>query len=316
LFAIASSAKGGVLVEEDAVHDIAEFEASYARTDTATKVASGAISQGKIKPKREPWTPNGVEQLIQISDTSINDVVGIDKGFLGAIDNGNETAMLQKQRIKQMLSVLACYSDSITLYQKEHARLMLDLLRVYLENNEGDSFRVVDEETGETSYAILSIENLYNKYDVTIAEGATSEEEKNHRAAMLSGIGDSLLPVDPEAAKTMYAISLKYVPFDQIDKLRIQKALVPDQQEIDPQQFAMLQQQVEELSSELQQAQTKLLLSQAAKSMASVEETHAKIKNLNMDTIKKRTEAQKNMVQSSDIANKPIGNLQQPNSGV
>lgn len=316
MFSIASSAKGGVMYEEDAIHDVAEFESSYARTDTATKVAIGALSQGKIKPKREPWAPNGVEELIQISDGSINDVVGIDKGFLGAIDNGNETAMLQKQRIKQMLSVLACYSDSITLYQKEHARLMLDLLYAYLENNEGDTFRVEDNETGEVSYSVLSIANWFGNYDVTIAEGATNEEDKQQQAQMLSSIGDSLIQVDPASAKTMYALSLKFLPLDQSDKMLIQKTLIPDQEQIDPQQHAMLMQQVEQLSSELQQAQTKLLLSQAAKSMASVEETHAKIRNLNMDTIKKRTEAQKNVAQASDIANMPSGNLPQPQQGM
>src|ERR1051325_6639664 len=44
--------KGGVLLEEDAVEDSAEFEDTWADPSKATFVRSGALQQGKVTPKR------------------------------------------------------------------------------------------------------------------------------------------------------------------------------------------------------------------------------------------------------------------------
>jgi hypothetical protein len=51
MFTIAANSKGGVLVEEDAVKDIAEFEKKWARTDAVVVMRSGALAQGKLQEK-------------------------------------------------------------------------------------------------------------------------------------------------------------------------------------------------------------------------------------------------------------------------
>lgn len=312
LYAIASASKGGVMAEQNAITDIAAFEASYAKTDGVAIVADGALTGNKIKPKREAYSPNGVEELLEIADRSISETAGVDKAFLGSSDNALETASLQRQRIKQVAAVLAPYADAITLFQRLHARLMCDLMRAYVENNEGEMFRVMDEDTGDYSFVPMSVTRLYDKYDLTIMEAPDSATEKQERAVLLNKMGDSLLTVDPDSAKIVYAMSVKYMPLEAADKALLRKTFMPDEQAIDPAYVKQLENQLAELTSEPMKAQTMLMKSQAAKNLASIEEMHSKIRNTNMDTTKKRTEAQKNIVQAADIAGRPAERLPKP----
>lgn len=300
LFAIAAGAKGGVLYEESAVDDVAAFEQSYARTDTATKVNDGGLM--KIKPKREQYAPNGVEELIQISDGAINDASGIDKSFLGSSENKMETAALQRQHIKQVTTTLACFVDSIWLYQKENARLMIDLMRIYAENNDGSMFRVTDEESGKTINEIISANKLANDYDVNIAEGPESATEREERAAILVTMGDKLIAFDPVAAKTCYAMAVKYSSFDMADKQAIRKALVPDEGQVDPGYVKQLEEQLKAAQDEQAQATQLAIQSQAALNFAKVEEVQATVRNKNADSIKKQTEAEQNEIETEMLA--------------
>lgn len=312
LFAIASAAKGGVIAEESAIADIQAFEASYARTDSVTTVSDGALTNGAIKPKREQYNPNGVDSLIGLAGGAIGEVSGIDPSFLGNTESKQETAMLHRQRIKQVVSVLACYADAITLYQRESARLMLDIMRVYLENNEGETFRITDEDTGDISYMPMQLSRLYDRYDVDIQEMPESPMERQERAVLLNNMADTMIQFDQEIAKVIYSVSMKYLPLDVADKAAIRKALVPDQGEINPAYVKQLEEQVNQLQSEMNKAQIGLIKSETAKNLSKLQETIADIRNTNMDTEKKRTEAQKNIVQASDIASRPAEYLPQP----
>lgn len=303
LFAIASGSKGGVLYERSAVEDVAAFEQSYGRTDGATIVEDGAISGGKIKPKREPYSPNGVEELIQISDGAINDVAGVDKSFLGSSENKAETAALQRQRIKQVTTTLACFVDSIWLYQKENARLLIDLLKIYAENNDGTMFRVMDDETGKISNQLISAENIVKDYDVAIAEGPETATEREERAILLNRMGDTMMAAgDAATAKIIYATSIKYLPLDITDKQALRKALVPDQEDIDPAYVKQLEDQVQALQNKMTETQQLAIQSQAALNFAKIEEVNATIRNKNMDSLKKQSETEQNDVETELIA--------------
>ncbi|CAB4164647.1 hypothetical protein UFOVP826_63 [uncultured Caudovirales phage] len=300
LFAIASGAKGGVMYEESAVDDVAAFEQSYARTDTATKVNDGGLA--KIRPKREAYSPNGVEELIQISDASINDVAGIDRSFLGSSENKLETAALQRQRIKQVTTTLACYVDSIWLYQKENARLLIDLIRIYAENNDGSMFRVMDEETGKTTNQIITTSKLASDYDINITEGPQSSTEREERAVMLNNMANTMITAgDVATAKIIYATSIKYLPLDMADKQAIRKTLVPENGEFDPAYVKQLEEQLKALQSEQAQVNQLAIQSQAALNFAKVEEVQATVRNKNADSMKKVSETDENRAETDAL---------------
>lgn len=302
MFAIASSAKGGVMVEESAVDDIAKFEQKYAKTDSVVVVNDGAISGGKIMPKREQYQPNGVDGLISITDGAIADTSGLDKSFLGSSENKLETATLQRQRIKQVSSVLATYFDSITLYAREHARLMIDILRVFAENNDGQLFKVTDPETGKVGYARISLSNIASDYDIGISEGLDSAAQNEERANLLNNIADRLISVGDPSAKIIYATAIKYLPLDLQDKSAIRKALLPDAQQPDPAYVKQLETQISQLQNEAQQAQVQNLMSNTAKNFAQVEEINAKVRSTNASAVKTLKEGNKIDMEIEQVA--------------
>lgn len=300
MFIIGSNSKGGVMVEKGAVEDIQAFEQKYAKTDSVVEVSEGALSMGKIKPKKEPFQPTGYEGVVQLCDASINDVVGIDKTFLGSSENRDETGILQKRRIKQVVSSLACYFDSISLFQKEHAKLMLDDLRIYAANNDGAMFRITGED-GKDQFIKISADKLTRQYDVTLQEAPQSQEEKQEYSAILTSVGDKLLAAgDAQSAKAIYSIAIKNMPLDPGDIQQVMQILVPPQQgqQIDPQYVQQLEQQVQALMSDVTQADVKKKLSEIALNTARVNEVGARTTEIAASTHKVMAEASRTQQQA------------------
>lgn len=287
MFSIAAMSKGGVIAERSAISDIRDFESKYAKTDAVALVEDGAID--KIRPKRETYTTTGSESIINISDAALPQVAGIDVSFLGSSENKLETAQLQRQRIKQVTATLAVYFDSISLYQKEHARLMLPLMRILVENNDGTMFRIVSDEGAE--FVKMSLGNMVDDYDVQIAEAPDSATQKEERAGLIVNIADKLLSVgDAQSAKMLYTMALKYSDLEQADIQKITQLFTPKDQQIDPQYVQQLEAQIKQLQSEGNQAMVKELLTKASLNMVESERKIAEIDKINASTAKIRAE--------------------------
>lgn len=287
MFVIAANSKGGVIIEEDAVDDIEEFEDQYAKTDAVCVVRSGALAAGKVKDKRSPFQPTGYEQIIQIADVSIADVSGIDRTFLGSSENGRETAQLQRQRIRQIVSTLACYVDSIVLFSKEHARLMMDFMKIYAENNRGSLFRIMGE-NGVAQFIDISEDKLAGEYDIIIEESPVTPEERQEMADKLVAIGDKYLTVNQvDKANAFYALATRYMALDQDDVQKITEILTPQGQQIDP---AFVQQLIKE-NQALKDNMTK----------AQVDNVNAMTQKVTQDAIKSHTEAALNEAKLADV---------------
>jgi hypothetical protein len=290
MFIIGANSKGGVMVEKSAVDDIQKFEGKYAKTDAVIVVNDGALQKGQIKDKKSPQVTTGYEEIIQLSDASISDVNGIDKTFLGSSERKQETGLLQSRRIKQVVSSLACFFDAETLYQKDWARLLLDLMRIYAENNSGGLFRIIGED-GRDQFLKISKDKLVAQYDVMIVEAPQSPEEKQEFATLISAAADKLLQVDPTSAKKLYAIALKYLPLERADQQQIMQILMPTQPQIDPAMVQQLQQQVQALLSDQNQADVKKKLSEFALNLARVGEVHARTGELDSASTKNKAAA-------------------------
>lgn len=276
MFIIGANSKGGVYIEEDAVDDVQKFEQQYAKTDAVIVVNPQALQLEKIKPKKEPQPTTGYEGIASMMSADIQDVTGIDKAFLGSAENKQETGVLYKRRIRQVVSSLACYFDAITLYQLEDARLLLDFMRIYAENNSGGLFAIAGID-GKKQFIQISKDKLAAQYDVNIDEAPQSAEEKEEYAKILGELAEKIAPFDPASAKIIVAMATKYMPLDFEDKQLLMQTLMPKQGQIDPQMVQKLQQQVQQLMSQINQAQLAEIASKANANNAKAELDKIKI---------------------------------------
>lgn len=296
MFTIAANSKGGVMIEEDAVEDIADFESKWAKTDGVIKVASGALAAGKIQQKTQSALPTGLDTILTMSEQNISQN-GVDASFLGDIGKEDQSGLLYKRRIRQVIGKFARYMDSITLYQKEDARLCADLIRIWVENNQGEWIRVTGSDGSDQFVQILE-DMLAPDYDVSIQGASQSADEKQETAIMLSTTGNQLLQAGAQQQGLAFlAESLQFYQIDGDIRMRLTQILQP-QQQIDPKQFQQMQQQLQELQQYIQSGEVDKTKSETAKNMAiaakTIKESHlkqAEIPKVRAETIRTLAEA-------------------------
>ena len=300
MFTIAANSKGGVMVEKDAVEDISDFESKWAKTDAVIEVNPGTLSSGKIQEKAKGAVPTGLENIISLSEKAIYDN-GVDPSFLGA-SSPQETGILYKRRIRQVISKMWWVADAITLYQKEDARLCADLMRVWLQNNTGQWVRITGPD-GADQFAQISEDMLAPEYDVDIQESPETPEDQQETAQFVGGIGDKYLSVgDTARASALHAEALQMLPLDGDIKNRLSKVLIGDGGATVPvAQYQALQQQLEAAQSVLTQAQVESLKSQAALNMARIPEAQASAKQKDTSSLKTIEEARQTNIETSII---------------
>lgn len=305
MFTIAANSKGGVLVEEDAVKDIAEFEKKWARTDAVVVMRSGALAQGKLQEKARPAVGTGLEGIIQLSDASLQ-TNGVDPAFVGDISEAQQSGILYKRRIRQVISKMARYFDSLALYQKEDARLCADLIRVWVQNNEGELVRITGE-NGEASFMMLSEDALAAEYDVDIEEAPQTPEDKEQTAQVLGMYADKLASVgNSGAASAFYAESLQYLPVDGDVRQRLVKALTPSGDDGTAAIIQELQAQIAALTSEAARAEAAKVAAEADLSKARAEKERvlagkAKAETLGVLESARQTSFENDLMQSGPV---------------
>jgi len=297
---IASNARGGVMYEDDAVDNVAEFEASWARFNSATRVNSGALSGGKVQPKAQPQLNTGYEAILQTSNENFGLVTGIDESFFGVVASGNETAMLQRQRIKQAMTTMACYFDSADLYMKEQARLMLSFMRLLAESSRGEMFKVFDPD-GNMLFERISPDFLVDEYQVSVGEMPETPTQKEYYTQTLIQMAQSMQAIGDPRYTQMYAAAVKYMPIPERDKKSIIDVLLGEQQ-ISQEQ---MQQMMKPLQDQLQQLQSQQMQVQMARQLAEIDKTKAQTQETIEKTSKTRVEIEETM---EDVESKSIEN--------
>lgn len=290
MFTIAANSKGGVMIEEDAVENVSDFESKWAKTDAVIKVQSGALAGGKIQEKTRGAVPTGLENIITLSDAAVS-AAGVDPSFLGSNMDDGQSGILYKRRIRQVISKMARYFDSITLYQKEDARLNADLIRVWVQNNNGQWVRITGEDQ-QDQFMMINEDKLAAEYDVSIQEAPQTPEDKQETAAVLGTYADKLAAVgNVSASSAFYAESLQYLSIDGDVRNRLIKVLQPQDDQIDPAMVQQMQAELEQLKSEQNRAMVDKLKSETARNMALIDSEKAKVNKAHADTAKSLEEA-------------------------
>lgn len=275
---IANNSRGGVLYEEDAVDNVQEFEARWAMSNAAVKVNSGALSGGKIQDKARPHMQNGYEGILTESGVALSKVTGIDESFFGAIAGGNETAMLQRQRIKQATTTLALYFDSIALYAKEQGRMMLSFMRLLAESSRGKMFKMEDAD-GNPVFEMVSTDFFADEYEIEIGESPETPVQKEYYTQTLIGMAQSMQAIGDPRYTQMYAAAVKYMPIPNRDKNAIIEVLI-GQQQVDPAVVEQLQAQIQQLQGQAAQLQAAKMTADIQKTQAETRKTLEEVKEV------------------------------------
>lgn len=226
MFILNTNAKGGVVVEDDAVDKMEKFEESWAQPDKVTVVKAGTIAAGKIMPKAPPPFPPQLAQMMEFSISSIYRVSGVSPEMLGSVGH-EQAAVLEYQRKQAGVTILATLFDALRKYRKEQGKSLLYLIQTYIAD--GRLIRIVGEKGQE--YVPLTREEGTAQYDVIIDESPSSPNQKEKTWAILQG----LLPMLLQAGIQPPPEVMEYLPLPQslIDSMKN-----PDPQKVQEQQQA------------------------------------------------------------------------------
>lgn len=226
LYVIASNSKGGVMYEDGAVEDPSRFEQQWATTKAAIKVNQGALSGGRIQPKANAQLPTGYENVYALSTAAIGEV-SVNKEFLGSAENKQVSAVFEQQRVQRASSSLAGYLDNIALFQKEQGRLMITLIRMWAQNDEGRPIRIAGD-SGKVTMMPLTERFMVEEYDIDIGESPTTPEQRSQSADLMTNTAMALLGAQQvQAAQAMMALAIDYYPIKEADKFKFKEAIMP-----------------------------------------------------------------------------------------
>lgn len=248
--------KGGMMMEEDAVTDQAEFEDSWADPSKVSYVAQGAISGGKIQPKPPAGYPQGMDRLMTFSLDALPGVSGINAELLGLTDR-QQPGIVEAQRKQGALAIVAWYFDALRRYYQEAGRVMLGMIRDFM--TDGRLIRIVGKEGAQ--YVPLLRDPLTAEFDIIVDEAPTSVNMQERVWAVLQ----QLLPLAVQAGIRPPPEIWDYapIPSDLAQKMKQQLQTTPEQQQ--------KQQIAEALMAQAQQAKTAKDQADATESQASAQ---------------------------------------------
>jgi hypothetical protein len=227
-----ATAKGGIIAEEDAfAGDIRDVEDKYARPDTITWAAKGAIAGSKIMEKPGKGITEGHVRLMEYAISSIRDTTGINLELLGQQDQ-NQPGILEQYRKQAGMTVLATMFDSLRRFRKLTGHIRLYFIQNFLAD--GRLVRVVGQE-GAKALPLLK-DKCLGEYDTIVDDTPTSPNMKEQNWAiiqpMLAVFKDQLV-ANPEVLVTL----LEYSPLpsrvvEVLKNFAAQSKNDPDQQQM------------------------------------------------------------------------------------
>jgi len=248
-----TSAKGGLLAEKDAFSKTSDAESSWAKSETITWANPGAISGGKVTPKPQTPMPEGFAKLLDFAVNSINDVPGVNMELMGLVGN-NQPGVLESMRKQAGMTILAVFFDSMRLYRKELARVLIEIIRDKI--SDGRLVRIAGKDGAK--YVPLIKQEGAAEYDIVVDEAPTSPNNKERVFALMT----TLAPVLEKSGIPLTPDLLEYSPLPSalVEKWQ---AYIKENKQLPPEVMA----QVQELAKRLQltQAQAQAMAQENAR---------------------------------------------------
>ncbi len=254
-----TSAKGGALVEKGAFDDEREAEKNWAKPENFIYMKQGALSSPngpKISPKPQAALPQGYPDLMQFALQSIRDASGVNLELLG-LKETEQAGVLEAQRKKQAMAVLAVLFDSLRRYRKTQGKLLLWLIQNYV--SDGRLVRITGE-MGAQQYIPFIRQPDYVEYDVIVDDAPSSPQQREITWAVFM----QMLPVmKDQLTPELWASMLEYSPLPASATQKLKQAM--QQSQMQKQQAEGQQQQLMMAGAQakIQETQSKSVLNQA-----------------------------------------------------
>ena len=181
---LATTAKGGIIAEDDAFKDMRSAQDTYAQPDAITWAAKGAIQKGKIMQKPGGGMTAGYTNLLEFSISSIRDASGVNLELLGMRD-ANQPGVLEAQRKQAGMTILATLFDSLRRFRKQIGRVRLHYIQNYL--SDGRLIRIAKED-GTTEMIPLVRDEAAGQYEVIVEDAPTSPNSKEQTWATIQQV--------------------------------------------------------------------------------------------------------------------------------
>jgi hypothetical protein len=191
LHIVRTNANGGMMLEEDAVADVRQFEKTWANTAKVTWVKSGALSGqhgSKMAPKTPPQVQPALFQLMSFAKDMVTACTGVNEEILG-LASREQAGVLELQRKQAAYGILSSFFDAKRRYQRNQGKLLLSMMRLYLP----DDFMVRIVLDGEQQYVPLAMNQAGEEYDVVVDEAPAAPNTKARVAAILMPLVQQLL---------------------------------------------------------------------------------------------------------------------------
>ncbi|MBY0258552.1 MAG: hypothetical protein K2X24_13145 [Methylobacterium sp.] len=166
-------AKGGLLMETNAVPDQAAFEETYAKPGAISWVEPGTLTNGRMKEKPLPVMPAGHYQMMELAIMSIRDSSGVNLELMGQKQQ-EQAGVLEYQRKQAAMTMLASLFDSLRRARKHIGRVRLYLIQNFL--SDGRLVRIMGD--GVTRVVPLLRDKTAGEYDVVIDDAPASPNQQ------------------------------------------------------------------------------------------------------------------------------------------
>lgn len=184
LHMVNSTAKGGILIESDAVEDVREFLANYPRADAVSVLKPGAIAKGKVMAKPGVAITAGVMALIQLAEQAFSEVTGMNLELMGLADR-EQAGVLEAQRKQAAMTILATLFDSLSLFRKEVGRTRLYFMQNFLVSDE--RWIMLDSKDGPMAKK-LTRQDTAGKYNTRVADAPSAPNTKERAWASVQPV--------------------------------------------------------------------------------------------------------------------------------
>jgi hypothetical protein len=239
LHIINTNAKGGAFVEEGALVDKRKAEEQWASASPLILLTEGSID--KVKERTPGAFPAGLDRLMHFAFESMPFVTGINLEMLG-LASREQAGVLEQQRRKSAMAILAPLFSSHREFRKEKGRLYLEFIEKFIP--EGKLVRIVGEDKAVQYVPFVKSPDVH-KHDVVVDESPDSPDFKDQVWAGLNEILPHLIrqgvPIPAEV--------LAYSPLPSEVAEALQKAM-QGSQPLPPE----VQQQIEQMQKAHEQA--------------------------------------------------------------
>ncbi len=247
LHIINTNAKGGLVVEKDALLDPTKAQEDWSSPDGVVFLKEGGIT--KFKEKTMSSYPAGLDKLMQFALASLPQVTGINLEALGLAAR-EQANVLEQSRKQAAFGLLSPVFDALRRYRKLQGRILLDLMNTYISDER--MIRI----GGAESQQFIPLRKVPDaaKFDIIIDQSPTAPDIKRETWSVL----ETLIPAAMKAGMPIPPGILKYAPIPTALATEWQQASQQAQGKVSPEQMQKLQDELAKTKEENQKLQTQL----------------------------------------------------------